>query len=110
MYQLFMITLYIIIIFDVVLKENCACELEKKRKESENLESQLTKNRSLRILIKRNKLLTQHTVGLKCIPIRGGLYFGMIFFDFPKVHNELGKVKFFGVNLIKIGAVIAIFR
>ena len=34
----------------------------------------------------------------------------MIFFDFPKVYIKLGKVKKFGVNQIKNGAVGAIFR
>ena len=29
----------------------------------------------------------------------------MFLFDFPKVHIKLGKVKFFGVNQIKNGAV-----
>ena len=33
----------------------------------------------------------------------------MIFFDFPKVYIKLGKVKKFGVNQIKNGAVGAIF-
>ena len=42
-------------------------------------------------------------------PIEKTKFLGWIFFYFPKVHIKLGKVKKFGVNQIKNGAVGAIF-